>query len=108
MVRFQWSAPTVPHHVHRYAEDVRPLGIVHDGLGLEYMSATTYVDDLPSDFVALALGGTYTTKRLPDDKIIKLGQALHAPVVHLGGAQEEETAPGSRQQCLGSSIFVAN
>lgn len=95
LVRFGINFMPKKHLVERYMDTVAPLGVVYDGEGLDYfIPSSSHLDgiDLPkSPFVAFAIGATYATKRLPEDKLIALCKLL-APqsVVLLGGPSDAD------------------
>ncbi|MFM8595665.1 MAG: glycosyltransferase family 9 protein [Flavobacteriales bacterium] len=46
----------------------------------------------PKKYIAVAIGAQFATKRLPTDLLIELINKLHAPVVLLGGKEDEVVA----------------
>jgi ADP-heptose:LPS heptosyltransferase len=94
------------HVVDRYFRAVAPLGVVNDGKGLEYFISPGDEFDLQqlppafrNGFVAFAIGAKHATKRLPEHKIIEICTHLHAPVILLGGPEDEERANRVAQAC---------
>ncbi|MDF1695575.1 MAG: glycosyltransferase family 9 protein [Saprospiraceae bacterium] len=77
------------HLVDRYYEGMQKLGIEDDGNGLEFfhgLSKKEVEDILPSEnFIALVLGATYYTKRIPKEKIALIIEKATLPIVFLGG-----------------------
>jgi ADP-heptose:LPS heptosyltransferase len=86
----------IEHVVYRYLQAVTPLGVVYDGAGLDYFIQANQWSDYKKDetYLAVAIGGTYATKRLPEAKIIEICQAVQVPIVLLGGKDDE--AVGSK------------
>ncbi|MCI5057279.1 MAG: glycosyltransferase family 9 protein [Flavobacteriales bacterium] len=87
------------HVVDRYMETVRPLGVYNDFIGLDYhIPDHDQVDFslIPSshrkNFVAIVIGGTYFTKRLPTNQLIKLCKAIKKPMFLLGGEGDKFVA----------------
>lgn len=87
------------HVVDRYFEAVEPLGVKNDGRGLEfYISETNNMQepDLPEEFrngfYAVAVGGSYNTKVMPEEKIIEIIEKLDEPVILLGGPSDMKRA----------------
>jgi ADP-heptose:LPS heptosyltransferase len=104
------------HIVHRYMDTLKPLGVNYDGKGLDFYlpgqtSAVvdTYIEQhCPAlktvPFIALVMGATHFTKRLPVESIIKLCQKIDKPVVLLGGKSESEAGNFVTSAC-GQKVF---
>ncbi len=78
------------HLVDRYFEAFAPLGISDDGAGLDYFVQPAEREEanalnLPEGYVALVLGATYRTKRMPVALVAATIRELRRPVVLLGG-----------------------
>jgi ADP-heptose:LPS heptosyltransferase len=74
---------------------VAPLGVVDDGLGLDYFIGEKDVvkeDDLPTShlhgFVAIVIGASYYTKKLPISKLQELCLKINYPIVLIGGKED--------------------
>ncbi len=87
------------HIVERYLDTVKSFGIKDDGKGLDYFipEAEKFdVNSLPggfqNNFIAIILGGTYFTKRLPAEKYKPLIGNQQYKFVLLGGDSEAEMA----------------
>ncbi len=87
------------HIVDRYFEAVKPLDVKNDGRGLEfYISETNMMQepDLPEEFrngfYAIVVGGSYNTKVMPTDKVVKIIENLDEPVILLGGPGDMKRA----------------
>jgi ADP-heptose:LPS heptosyltransferase len=83
------------HVVDRYFQTVRSFNVVDDDQGLDYyipQGQSFDFSQLPESFrtgyVAFIIGGTYLTKRLPEDKVIEICNQIDLPVVLIGGKQE--------------------
>jgi heptosyltransferase-2 len=83
------------HIVDRYLDTVKQLGVTNDGKGLDYfmpadvaMQTKTQLPSAP--FVAVVIGATHATKRLPAEKLIRICQNIQHPVILLGGKAEAE------------------
>ncbi len=81
--------------VDRNLETVGPLGVVNDGLGMDYFvpdKDLVMEQDIPethrAGFIALVTGASLATKKLPLNKLIELCTAINYPIILLG-AQEE-------------------
>ncbi|MFW5707687.1 MAG: glycosyltransferase family 9 protein [Bacteroidota bacterium] len=99
------------HIVDRLMEAAKPLGVVNDGLGLDFVipeKDKVNKDDLPAAFrkgyVGFVIGGTYFTKRLPPEKIVQICQGLHKPVILLGGPEDRKTGEHIAKQLEGSVL----
>lgn len=83
------------HIVERYMETVLPLGVVDDGLGLDYfIPENDYVkeDDIPfshsQGYVAIVIGAAHNTKKLPRAKLSALCSMIDYPIILLGGNED--------------------
>lgn len=87
------------HIVDRYLDTVKPLGVKNDGKGLDYFIAATdevdLSDQLPlgaAGYVVLVVGGSYFTKQIPFNKLIEICGKISAPVVLMGGKEDDKAA----------------
>lgn len=83
------------HIVLRFVDTLAPLGVSYDGKGQDYfIPKETIAPEIPAPFqknyVALVIGATYFTKKLPTHKIIELISKIDAKVLVIGGKKEEE------------------
>jgi heptosyltransferase-2 len=83
------------HITDRSLDAIAPLGVVNDGMGLDYfIPATNHVrpTDLPTShlagFIAIVIGASYFTKKLPIKKLQELCIALDFPVILIGGKED--------------------
>ena len=84
------------HIVERYFETVKELGIKSDGKGLDYYlneSEKINVTDFffagkATKFIALAIGGSYYTKKIPLAKLQEICLAAKLPLLLLGGKED--------------------
>lgn len=83
------------HIVDRYLSTVSYLGVKDDGLGLDFfIDSQDQVNpySLPPThqlgYVAYAIGGQHTTKRLPTHRMIELCRKIGGPIVLLGSKEE--------------------
>jgi ADP-heptose:LPS heptosyltransferase len=88
---------TLPHvHiVDRYMATVEKLGVVNDGLGLDYFipeSDKVKEGDIPFShlhgYVAIAIGAAHNTKKLPVEKLKELVEKIQHPIILLGGKED--------------------
>jgi ADP-heptose:LPS heptosyltransferase len=87
------------HVVDRYFKAVEPIGVHNDNKGLDFFAppvetvfTTAERERLKTAYVALVLGATYFTKRIPQQKLEEILNHLHRPVVLLGGPDEKNLA----------------
>lgn len=98
MVNLRWMAPSsVDHIVKRYLETLEKYGVADDGKGLELFipeSDGILKKDLPrshqNGYVALAIGASSFTKKLPCHSLIKLCQLINKPIILIGGPSDVE------------------
>jgi len=96
MVKLKVNKLPEVHIVDRYLECVTKLGVVNDGQGLDYFMPVGIAlarrdQRLPeTSFLALVIGAKFSTKRLPNDKLVALCRLLKQPIVLLGGPEDKE------------------
>jgi heptosyltransferase-2 len=83
------------HIVDRYMATVEKLGVVNDGLGLDYFipeNEKVKEGDIPfshlQGYVAVAIGAAHNTKKLPVEKLKELVEKMTFPVILLGGKED--------------------
>lgn len=86
------------HIVDRYLKTVRLFDVKNDHQGLDYFipeEDEITRDSIPGEFkkgyIAFAIGGLHTTKKLTMDKIIEICKLVSYPVILLGGKEDAET-----------------
>jgi len=92
------------HVALRSVETLAPLGVSYDGKGLDYfIPMDTPMPAIPEkfqeDFVAIVIGATYFTKKMPVSKIIELISMMDKKVVLLGGGTEQEEGELIAEKC---------
>jgi ADP-heptose:LPS heptosyltransferase len=92
------------HIVDRYFDALKPFGLENDVNGLDYfISETDKVDVnqwLPPEnkkFVVLVIGGSYTTKKIPINKLIEICSFLTFPIILVGGKEDQDTGAELKQ-----------
>lgn len=81
------------HLVDRYVEGLAPFNIENDGEGLDYFYGPNVVNPVKEErYIAYGIGGTYFTKKMPAEHIIRHFNHLPYPLVLLGGHSETEAA----------------
>jgi ADP-heptose:LPS heptosyltransferase len=85
------------HIVHRNLETVAALGVVDDGLGLDYFipeQDKIKQKDLPAahmlGYIAVVIGAALNTKKMPLHKLKELCAAIDHPIILLGGKEDVE------------------
>lgn len=83
------------HIVTRCLDAVAPLGVVDDGGGLDYFFPETYrseTTNLPAlhqqGYVAMVIGASYFTKKMPVEKFKALCLLINQPIVLVGGKED--------------------
>jgi ADP-heptose:LPS heptosyltransferase len=88
------------HIVDRYFETTLPLGVKSDGKGLDYFidkentlsCASLFFQGIETKFIALVVGGSYYTKKIPLNKLIEICENSKLPIVILGGKEDKVIA----------------
>jgi len=96
-VKLKWNVmPRRLHIIDRYLETVAPFGVRNDGEGMDYFipdHEKVAQKDIPAShhlgFVAIVIGATYYTKKLPVYKLKELCRAIDHPIILIGGPQEK-------------------
>lgn len=85
------------HITQRCLDAVLPLGVEDDGLGLDYfIPEKDHVDpqQLPkahqTGFVAIVIGASYFTKKLPVHQLQALCREIQQPIILVGGKEDAE------------------
>ena len=115
LIRFKINRLPQKHIVDRYLETASSLQIENDGKGLDFFipeKDAFKMSDLPLPFkkmgyVAFVIAGTYTTKKLPVDKIIEICQKIDYPVILLGGKKEFDEGEKVLSQSKGNVLNYA-
>lgn len=88
------------HITDRCIDVLQPFGVVNDGEGLDYFIPQGQLvkqTDIPAShgfgYIAIVIGASYFTKKLPVDKLQQLCAAINYPIMLLGG--KEDAAVGS-------------
>ena len=98
-VKLKWNVMPRLHIVDRYLQTVSAFGVLNDGDGLDYFipdDARVSFDDLPAShhlgFIAIVIGASFYTKKLPVYKLQELCKKIEYPIILLGA--KEEAAEG--------------
>lgn len=91
-LKFKWNLIEPNHLVDRYLNAVSFLGVKNDGLPIDYFlpeNTPNISEILPEldekPYIALIIGATHFTKRMPNNKVAELCEKLNLPIVLLGG-----------------------
>lgn len=94
-VKLKWNVMPDVHIIDRYMETVAPFGVKNDGLGMDYFipeSGEVRVEDIPTShqagYIALVIGASFYTKKLPVAKLQEICQKINYPVILLGDKNE--------------------
>ena len=97
LVNFKIDLMPDIHIVDRYFRAAKPLGVVNDGLGLDYfipeediVSTESLPEVFHAGYTAFVIGAKHATKKLPEHKIISFCRILDRPVVLLGGPEDKD------------------
>ena len=94
------------HIVDRYFDTVAPLGIKSDGKGLDHFIhqndrvdvSSLLTDHLQKTFVALVVGGSYFTKKIPLNKLSEICKNSKLPIIVLGGKEDKPVGDELQKQ----------
>lgn len=94
-VKLKWNVMPKLHIVDRYLKTIEHLGVQNDGAGLDYFIAPheeVQQRDIPAShqlgYIALVIGASFYTKKLPVYKLQELCAAIPHPVILLGAKAE--------------------
>lgn len=97
LIHFKMHPLQTEHVVDRYFQAVKKLGVRNDGKGLDFfipsedrLSLRELPESHRSDYVAVVIAATYTTKRFPETKLLSVIDRLKSPVILIGGPAEKE------------------
>jgi heptosyltransferase-2 len=101
------------HITKRSLDAVKSLGVVDDGEGLDhFIPASAHIRDHPipafteMGYLAMVIGASFETKKLPVPRLIELCSLLQMPIVLVGGP--EDAAAGEQISASGPGrIFNA-
>ncbi len=95
LTKLHWDFMPNRHISDRSVDTLAPLGVVNDGKGLDYFIPSTI--QLPDDalpvahrngYIALVIGASYASKKLPIEQLQDLCKQLNYPVVLIGGKED--------------------
>ena len=100
LTKFQVNRMPNRHISLRSVDALAPLGVVYDGKGLDYFIPTNISIPalFPEGYLALVIGASYATKKLPLESLKRFVQLIPHPIVLIGGP--EEKADGTEMALL--------
>jgi len=106
LTKFQVNRMADRHISMRSVDTLAPLGVSYDGKGLDYFvpSKVSQPVFFPEGYVALVIGASYATKKLPLDSLKVLCSQIPHPIVLVGG--KEEVADGEALALLDPTRIV--
>lgn len=95
LTNFKINTLPKKHIVDRNLETVASLGVVNDGMGLDYFIPKmdeVKKDDIPTShmhgYIGLVIGAALATKKFPLHKLKELCAAINHPIILLGGKED--------------------
>jgi ADP-heptose:LPS heptosyltransferase len=96
--KLKWNVmPKQVHVVDRYLKTVNLFGVYNDGAGLDYFitpEEAVSEKDIPTShhagYIAVVIGASFYTKRLPIYKLKELCTKIDHPIILLGGPEDAE------------------
>mgnify|MGYP000358376056 FL=1 len=106
LTKFQVNRMADRHISMRSVDTLAPLGVSYDGKGLDYFVPSEAIQPVffPKGYVALVIGASYATKKLPLDSLKVLCSQIPHPIVLVGG--KEEVADGEALALLDPTRIV--
>ncbi len=98
-VKFKRTKLPDVHIVDRYIKPIEVLGLNNDNEGLDYFFPEDFEFDwrswlsqrgIEDNYIAWVTGGTHSTKRLPEEKIVDFAEKSSVNIVLIGGPEEME------------------
>ena len=96
-VKLKWNVMPKLHIVDRYMETVSSFGVRNDGQGMDYFipkEEEVQPKDIPAShhlgYVAIVIGASFYTKKLPVYKLQELCKKINYPIILLGAKEEFE------------------
>jgi heptosyltransferase-2 len=93
--KLKWNVMPDVHVVDRYMDTVASFGVKNDGEGLDYFipeKERVPISDIPAShhagFIAIVIGASYYTKKLPVPKLQELCRQIQHPIILLGAKEE--------------------
>ena len=94
-VKLKWNVMPKVHIIDRYMKTVAPFGVRNDGAGMDYFISREEEikeKDIPvshqAGYIAIVIGASFYTKKLPVYKLKELCSKIDHPVILLGAKEE--------------------
>ncbi len=101
LTKLHFNFMPVRHISDRCVDTLAPLGVINDGKGLDYfvpsqisLNSSTIPATHKDGYIALVIGASFATKKLPIEKLRTLCTQLKYPIVLVGG--KEDTFEGDQ------------
>ena len=114
LTQFKINRLPEKHVVDRYFEAVAALGVKNDGKNnqiyipsTERVDCTTTYNLAPTNYLAVAIGAQFATKRIPESKLLEILSQVSLPIVLLGGKEDFVQAESICQKLSNPSIHNA-
>ena len=106
LTKFQVNRMADRHISMRSVDALAPLGVSYDGKGLDYFVPSEVIQPVffPEGYVALVIGASYATKKLPLESLKVLCSQIPHPIILVGG--KEEVADGDALALLDPTRIV--
>jgi ADP-heptose:LPS heptosyltransferase len=99
LVNFKRQSMPKMHVVDRYFKAVEKLGVKNDQLPCDFFiqpSDEVSIKDQfglnPKEYVTIAIGAQFATKRMPFNKLEEIIQSLNTPIILIGGPTDKDMA----------------
>ncbi len=111
LIRFKINRLPDKHVVDRYLETVSVFSVKNDGEGLDFFipeneqfDKTRLPEIFRNNYLVFVIAGTYSTKKLPVQKIVEICNSVEFPVILLGGKCEMVSATEIEKE-TGENVF---
>ncbi|MEO9869369.1 glycosyltransferase family 9 protein [Ekhidna sp.] len=96
---FKLNRLSKEHIVQRFLDVIKPLNVEEDNLGLDFfiperdeVEKSWLPETHQNGYAAVCIGGKYSTRRLPKNRLIELCDRINKPIVLVGNKNDSETA----------------
>ena len=96
-IKLKWNVMPALHIIDRLMQTVEPFGVYNDWMGMDYFISPDEVvqqKDIPTShnagYIAIVIGGSYYTKKLPVYKLQELCTQIKHPIILLGGKEDRK------------------
>ena len=95
LTKLHFNFMPVRHISDRCVDALAPLGVINDGKGLDYfvpnqikLESTALPNTHKDGYIALVIGASFATKKLPIEKLQALCAQIKYPIVLVGGKED--------------------